>query len=61
MCTVAFWILAYGYSGEFVDEYVRMGASLATLCLISFSSAMVRHFGGEYLRIPTQEDAAKLS
>ena len=58
-CTAALRILAYGYSADNVDEYLRMAESTAVETLQRFVTAVVETFGGEYLREPTPTDIAR--
>jgi hypothetical protein len=53
-------ILAYGSSFDAVDEYVRIGESIAGECLDRFCKAIIDKFGEEYLRLPTVEDLRRI-
>ncbi|KAL0728821.1 hypothetical protein Bca4012_024914 [Brassica carinata] len=59
-CTSAIRSLAYGQAGDVNDEYLRLGASTAILCLENFAEAIIQLFGDEYLRRPTTEDLQRL-
>ncbi|XP_033147804.1 uncharacterized protein LOC103867821 [Brassica rapa] len=59
-CTSAIRMLAYGKAGDANDEYLRLAASTALLCLENFTDAIILLFGGEYLRRPTPEDLQRL-
>ncbi|XP_048617356.1 uncharacterized protein LOC125589123 [Brassica napus] len=59
-CTSAIRMLAYGKAGDANDEYLRLAASTALLCLENFTDAIILLFGGEYLRSPTPEDLQRL-
>jgi Plant transposon protein len=52
--------LALGVSPDAVDEYVRMAASTADLCLEHFCRAVIDVFGEEYLRQPTHDDLRRI-
>ena len=53
-------LLAYGSAADTVDEYLRLGESTSLLCLHKFTDGIIRLFGDEYLRRPTQEDLQRL-
>jgi hypothetical protein len=59
-CTAAIRMLAYGISGDLVDEYVRMSESTCLLSMYSFCTAVVKAFGPEYLREPSAADIEML-
>ncbi|XP_013617364.1 PREDICTED: uncharacterized protein LOC106323855 [Brassica oleracea var. oleracea] len=59
-CTSAMRMLAYGRAGDANDEYLRLGASTAILCLKNFAEAIIQVFGDEYQRKPTPEDLQRL-
>ncbi|XP_048633064.1 uncharacterized protein LOC125607234 [Brassica napus] len=59
-CTSAIRSLAYGHAGDVNDEYLRLAASTAILCLENFAEAIILLFGEEYLRTPTTEDLQRL-
>ncbi|XP_073137011.1 uncharacterized protein [Henckelia pumila] len=44
-----------------VDEYLRIGASIALECLKTFYRGMHEIFSEQYLRQPTSEDVARLN
>ncbi|XP_062103085.1 uncharacterized protein LOC133814097 [Humulus lupulus] len=58
--TAAMRILAYGVSGDFVDEYLRIAENTATKCLKKFVKAIIGIFSHEYLRSPNENDIARL-
>ena len=58
--TAAMRILAYGVSGDFVDEYLRIAENTATECLRKFVKAIIGIFSHEYLRSPNENDLARL-
>ncbi|XP_020272136.1 uncharacterized protein LOC109847311 [Asparagus officinalis] len=58
--TAAMRMLAYGVSADSVDDYVRIGESTAIESLGRFAKTIVKIFGDEYLRSPTDEDTARL-
>ncbi|XP_024011120.1 uncharacterized protein LOC112086433 [Eutrema salsugineum] len=55
-CTAAIRIMAYGTAADAVDEYLRLRASTALLCLENFTEGIISLFGDEYLRRPTSDD-----
>ena len=55
-CTAAIRVMAYGSSFDAVDEYLRLGATTARLCVENFVEAIINLFGDEYLRRPTPAD-----
>ncbi|XP_075674518.1 uncharacterized protein LOC142643673 [Castanea sativa] len=58
--TAALRMLAYGVSGDLLDEYVRIGETTALESLKKFVTAVVDVFSEEYLRKPNNEDIARL-
>ena len=59
-CTTAIRVLAYGSALDAVDEYLRLGATTARLCVENFVEAIIDLFGDEYLRRPTPDDLQRL-
>ncbi|XP_033133985.1 uncharacterized protein LOC117127523 [Brassica rapa] len=59
-CTAAIRVLAYGSALDAVDEYLRLGATTARLCVENFVEAIIDLFGVEYLRRPTPDDLQRL-
>ncbi|XP_024008018.1 uncharacterized protein LOC112084005 [Eutrema salsugineum] len=59
-CTAAIRMMAYGTAADAVDEYLRLGASTALLCLENFTEGIINLFGDEYLRRPTPQDLQQL-
>ena len=53
-------ILAYGVPANVVDEYVRIGESMAHEALKHFCTAVQTAFAPYYLRAPNAEDIARL-
>ena len=53
-------MLAYGVSGDLIDEYVRIGETTALEILKKFVTTVIDVFSKEYLRKPNNEDIAKL-
>jgi len=51
-CTAAMRMLACGIAADCVDEYLKIGASIAIECLKKFTSYIVEVFGEQYLRTP---------
>ena len=58
--TAALRMLSYGVSGDFIDEYVRIGETTALESLKKFVTAVIDVFSEEYLRKPNNEDIARL-
>ncbi|XP_062096244.1 uncharacterized protein LOC133802029 [Humulus lupulus] len=58
--TAAIRILAYGLSGDFVDEYSRIAENTTTKCLTKFVKAIIGIFSIKYLRLPNDNDIARL-
>lgn len=56
----AFRMLAYGVPADALDEYIRIGESTALEALRKFVAAVVEVFGPEYMRKPSEQDAARL-
>ncbi|XP_074351985.1 uncharacterized protein LOC141691143 [Apium graveolens] len=59
-CTAAMRMLAYGVSGDVVDDYVRIGESTAVEGLKKFVSNVITIFEGEYLQKPNSNDMQRL-
>ncbi|XP_010468712.1 PREDICTED: uncharacterized protein LOC104748825 [Camelina sativa] len=59
-CTSAIRLMAYGYSVDVVDEYLRLAETTAHKCLLHFVEGVINLFGDEYLRRPTAEDLQRL-
>ncbi|XP_048624466.1 uncharacterized protein LOC125592892 [Brassica napus] len=59
-CTTAIRVLAYGSAADAVDEYLRLGATIARLCVEHFVEGIIYLFGDEYLRRPTPTDLQRL-
>jgi hypothetical protein len=53
---VIFKMIAYGVPADAMDDYVRVGECTTLQCLIKFVVAV----GPEYLRLPNEQDTAKL-
>uniref|UniRef100_A0A0D3BLV7 GRF-type domain-containing protein n=1 Tax=Brassica oleracea var. oleracea TaxID=109376 RepID=A0A0D3BLV7_BRAOL len=59
-CTAAIRQLAFGGGSDTVDEYVRIGETIARRSLHNFATGIIHLFGDEYLRRPTPEDLQRL-
>jgi hypothetical protein len=55
-CTAALRMLAYGTSGDAMDEYCRLSESTTMEAMTRFVVAIRACFEGRYLRQPTRED-----
>ncbi|XP_062107788.1 uncharacterized protein LOC133818764 [Humulus lupulus] len=53
-------MLAYGASTDYVDEYIRIGETIAIECLVNFVWGVNDIFGTEYLRWPNAGDIRRL-
>jgi len=53
-------MLAYGSPVDALDEYLKIGKSIALQCLDKFARGVIEVFGGEYLRRPTREDVERI-
>ncbi|XP_035551461.1 uncharacterized protein LOC118349841 [Juglans regia] len=58
--TAALRMLAYGVTGDFMDEYIHIGESTAMESLKKFCKTIVTIFSDEYLRSPNANDIARL-
>jgi hypothetical protein len=58
-CTAALRLLAYGTSGDAVDEYCRLSESTAMEAMRRFVLAIKACFEARYLRQPTREDIVR--
>ena len=56
----AFRMTAYGVAADATDDYVRIGESTALESLRRFVVAVVQVFGPEYMRLPNEQDTARL-
>jgi hypothetical protein len=59
-CTEAMCMLAYGSPADALDEYLKIGKSIALHCLDMFARGVIEVFGERYLRRPTCEDVERL-
>ena len=53
-------MLAYGVSGDLIDEYVRIAETTALEILKKFVIAVIDVFSEEYLRKQNNKDIARL-
>ena len=53
-------MLAYGVLADFMDEYLRIGETIAIKDLNFFFKVVVSIFSEEYLRSPNDNDIARL-
>ncbi|XP_042978992.1 uncharacterized protein LOC122309547 [Carya illinoinensis] len=58
--TAALRMLAYGVTGDFMDEYIHIGESTAMESLNKFTETVVTVFSEEYLRSPIANDIGRL-
>jgi hypothetical protein len=56
----AFRVIAYGVAADATDDYVRIGDSTTLESLRRFVIAVVQVFGHEYMRLPNEQDTARL-
>lgn len=59
-CTAAMRMIAYGVSGDAVDDYLRISSSTAIECVKKFAETVVKEYRDEYLRPPTPNETAIL-
>uniref|UniRef100_A0A0D3E0Y1 Nuclease HARBI1 n=1 Tax=Brassica oleracea var. oleracea TaxID=109376 RepID=A0A0D3E0Y1_BRAOL len=59
-CTATIRVLAYGSAADVVEEYLRLGATTARLCVEHFVEGIIYLFGDEYLRRPSPADLQRL-
>ena len=53
-------MLAYGISGDFMDEYVRIGETTALQSLKKFVTMVVDVLSEEYFKKPNNKNIARL-
>ncbi|GJW46979.1 putative nuclease HARBI1 [Tanacetum coccineum] len=53
-------VLAYGASFDAVDEYLRMSGAVTRKSLMAFVRGIISCFGDTYLRMPNEDDLARL-
>ncbi|KAH9667959.1 dde tnp4 domain-containing protein [Citrus sinensis] len=58
--SAAMRMLAYGVSGDSIDEYMRIGESTAIESLKKFVRVVIENFSNEYLRSSNINDIARL-
>ena len=58
--TAALRMLTYGVSSDLIDEYVRIGETVALESLKKYATAVIDVFSEEYLREPNNEDIVRL-
>jgi hypothetical protein len=58
--TVAFRMLTYGVTADFMDEYLKIGETTVVKSLKRFVQAIISIFSEQYLRSPNNEDIARL-
>ncbi|XP_042962366.1 uncharacterized protein LOC122296628 [Carya illinoinensis] len=58
--TAALRMLAYGVAADFMDEYLKIGETIALRSLKMFVKAVVSIFSEEYLRKPNNDDIVRL-
>jgi hypothetical protein len=56
----AFKMIAYGVPAYAMDDYVHVDESTALKCLRRFVVVVIEVFEPQYLRLPNEEDIAKL-
>ena len=59
-CTSAIRQLAYGAVPDQLDEYLQIGRKTSSDCLEHFCDGVMKIYGEEFLRRPTQTDVEKL-
>ena len=58
--TTTFRMIAYGVTSDFVDEYVRIGETIAMESLKKFVTVVIDISFEKYLRKPNNEDIGRL-
>jgi hypothetical protein len=58
--TAALRLLAYGVSGDFMDEYLRIAENISTQCLQYFVKSVISIYSEKYLRLPDNNDIVRL-
>ncbi|KAK9288857.1 hypothetical protein L1049_017323 [Liquidambar formosana] len=58
--TAVVCILAYGFSADHCDEYLKMGKTTAIESLKHFCDVVIALYEGQYLRSPNEQDIAHL-
>ncbi|GLT72463.1 hypothetical protein SLA2020_443970 [Shorea laevis] len=58
--TAALRMLAYGISGDFMDEYLQIAENTATKCMKLFVRTVISIYSDKYLRSPNSDDIARL-
>jgi len=58
--TAALRMLAYGVSGDFMNEYLRIAENIATKYLRKFVKSVISIYSGKYLRSPNNNDITRL-
>ncbi|XP_028112219.1 uncharacterized protein LOC114310447 [Camellia sinensis] len=58
--TAALRMLAYGVAADFMDEFLRIEESTAMNSLFYFVKAVVEIYSDQYLRLPNNNDIARL-
>jgi hypothetical protein len=53
-------MIAYGVAADATDDYVGIGESTALESLIRFVIVVVQVFRSEYMRLPNEQDTARL-
>ena len=53
-------MLAYRVAADFMDEYVRIAETTTITSMKKFVVAVIAIFSEEYLRLPNNEDIARL-
>jgi hypothetical protein len=59
-CSAAVRHLAYGVSGDLIDDYMRMSESTCHEAMYRFCEDVIAVFGKYYLREPNMDDTARL-
>ena len=58
--TATLRMLAYRVAADFMDEYVRIAKTTTITNMKKFVATMIAIFSEEYLRLPNNEDIARL-
>ena len=53
-------MLSYGILTDCIDEYLKIGESMAIECMENFATNIIQVFGEEYIRKPIQADVDRI-
>ena len=50
------WVIMYGILVDYTHKYLRNWEDTTLKCVRKFATTMIKVFGAEYLRSPSEED-----